>query len=299
MARLTAVTVTFNGATVWKPFLRCVLEQTHPDWELIVVDNVSTDGTRAMLAEIDDPRVLVIANDTNVGIATGNNQGIALARSRGAEAVLLINNDTEFGPALFADLEVSLQTTEAAAISPLITYYHSPDLVWFAGGVFDRYQGIRNIHVGDRRPIAAFPREPFRTEHAPACCLLIRSDVFDQIGSIDERYFVYWEDADFNWRMKLAGLPIYVDPQLRLAHKVSVSTGGALSNFTIRYYHRNQIVFARKFHGLGWTAYTLLAMTLAALARVALRGDRPHHARRRISAMIEGLGVPLSDARHS
>jgi GT2 family glycosyltransferase len=115
--------------------------------------------------------------------------------------------------------------------------------------------------------------------------------VFERIGMMDERYFVYWDDADFVWRARTAGFRLVLDPRAVMYHKVSTSTGGMTSDFSIRYMHRNQMLFTRKFHGPWWTAYTALEAMRDGVVRVLKGRDRPRQAVIRARAIAEGLRV--------
>lgn len=292
MPKIALVTVTYDSAGVWEPFMASVAAQTDVDWRLIVIDNLSRDGTRELLSRIDHPRVTVVLNDANVGVAAANNQGIAMALESGAERVVLINNDTEFGPDLLARLDRRMAETGADVISPLIPYHGRPDRIWYGGGSFVWLFGIMNRHDHADAPLSVVGTAPFRTDYAPTCCTMIDRHVFERIGLMDERYFVYWDDTDFMWRMKRAGLRLVVDPGAILLHKVSASTGGALSDFTIRYYFRNQMFFTRKFHGWVGTLYTALTSVAVGAARLVLKGERPRHFYLRVRALAEGLAMP-------
>ena len=290
---LVAVTVTYNGLEVVDEFLTCTLQQQDIGFHLVIVDNASGDGTRARLATIDDPRVTVIFNDENVGVAAANNQGIAWARDHQAKRILLINNDTEFNDDLFARLDAQLTELGGDAISPLIPFHDVPDRAWFAGGSFVRWRGVMSYHDNYNAPVKTLPRGVQRIEYAPTCCLLIDAQVFSVIGMMDENYFVYWDDSDFCWRMSRAELTIWYDPGLTLLHKVSSSTGGSDSDFSIRYIHRNQMYFVRKFHSQFWLLYTMLVMTIKVLLRLLFSSETARQTRLRFAAMREGLAMPL------
>ena len=232
---IVSVTVTFNGATVLEPFLACYRAQENVDHFLVIVDNASTDGTGAILDAITDPNIVLIRNDHNIGVAAANNQGIEEGLRRGADRIVLINNDTEFGSDLLARMADSLNDNDASAVSPLIPYFDDPDKIWFGGGHFARRRGIRVVHDHEKQPLSVVGASPFAIDYAPTCCVMFEAAVFAKIGTMDERYFVYWDDVDFMWRMKQVGLKLVLDPTIRLLHKVSISTGGRLSEFSIKY----------------------------------------------------------------
>lgn len=291
MADITLVTVTYNAASVWAPFMASMLAQQGVDWHLVVIDNQSRDGTIDMLRAIDDPRVTLVLNDGNRGVAAANNQGIRIGLDRGSDRIVLLNNDTEFAPDLLARMAAQMDRLGADALSPLIPFFDAPDRVWYGGGSFERRRGVMNRHDHYHAPITAIAREPFATDYAPTCCVMFRASVFADVGMMDERYFVYWDDTDFMWRMKIAGKRLFLDPTTLFYHKVSVSTGGRHSDFSIRYNFRNQIFFTRKFHSAIWTNYTALASATVGLGRVAVGRDTPHHFLARLRAIREGLAM--------
>jgi GT2 family glycosyltransferase len=294
MIRIALVTVTFNGDTVWPEFHASLVAQQGVDWHLIVVDNASRDGTVSMVkaAAADDPRVTLLANADNIGVAGGNNQGTRLALDMGYERIALINNDTAFGPDMLARLAQTLDREDAGAVSALIPYYDRPDLCWYAGGHYSRLRGMLSLHNGQGRPLPT-PRQPFQTDYAPTCCVLFKADVFRTIGLMDEAYFVYWDDVDFLWRMKKSRVDILVDPGAVMLHKVSVSTGGRLSDFSIRFAHRNQIYFARKHFGIFYAGYVSGFTVIMGLARMLIAGDNWHQFRLRLAAVREGWRMAL------
>lgn len=291
-SRTAFVTVTYNGVGVWQPFYECLLAQNDANWMLVVVDNNSTDGIRDVLLAINDPRVTLILNTENLGVAAANNQGIKVAIHNDCDHICLINNDVEFNSDLLRNLRSKLEDLSVDAISPLIPFFDAPDRVWYGGGSFSRKRGVMVVHDHEGAPLSAIGSKPFITEYAPTCCVLFKRSVFEKIGLMDEKYFVYWDDTDFLWRMKQAGMRILVDPSVVLLHKVSSSTGGRLSDFTIRYVFRNQILFTRKFHGTAWALYSGSMAMLSGLIRIARNGDTVRHLSLRARAIREGFSMP-------
>jgi GT2 family glycosyltransferase len=247
--KIGAVTVTYNSGQVIDGFMASMLRQTHPDFALYVVDNASSDQTLERVGQHKDPRVSVIRNQKNVGIAEANNQGAEAALAAGCGAVLFVNNDTEFEPFLLEKLAAGMNEHVADMIAPKILFYDGRQVIWSAGGGFSPIKGYAGYHYG----VGQIDRGQFDVtrcvDHAPACCLLVRKDVFAKIGFMDSRYFVYYEDADFCYRAKRAGLKLIYFPSARLLHKASSLTGGPESEFSVRYCTRNQIYFMLKHLG--------------------------------------------------
>ncbi|MGP8173717.1 MAG: glycosyltransferase family 2 protein [Terracidiphilus sp.] len=259
------MTVTYNSGSVLPQFLECVFKQTHRDFILFVVDNASKDDTRRLLHKCEDERLRIVANPYNLGVAEGNNQGIRAALEAGCSCVLLINNDTEFNEDLFACLYVGLEENHCDMTTGKVFYFEPSDLIWCAGGWLDRKRLFCNFHYGkDEKDIGQYD-EARRVTYAPTCCLLVRRSVFDRIGMMDSKYFVYNDDVDFLYRCLKQDISLWYVPYAKLYHKVSSLTGGDDSEFAIRYMTRNRMYFLRKHlpvwqvllwgvHFLGYTA---------------------------------------------
>lgn len=267
MRRVALVTVTYNSAPVLADFLASLDRQTSTDWTLVAVDNDSGDATRAMLAEWRGPLHL-IANPGNLGFAAASNQGIAWARQNGFDAVLLLNNDTMFDADFLARVLDFQARSGAPMVAPAVTYADAPDRFWFADGGFTHLRGGFQAWMGEKpRPGASWT-----AEFAPACALLVDMQVFDRVGVFDERFFVYWEDADFCLRCRQHGLAVTVLAAPTIAHKVSALTGGT-SPFSTTMYHRNQMLLLRKHFGAARTWVQVPAIVAKITARYLLRRD--------------------------
>lgn len=265
--RVGIVTVTYNSAPVIQPFLRCALAQSQVDFRLYLIDNASADDTLARVDPAADPRIVLVRNPTNRGIAAGNNQGIHLAHRDRCSHVLLLNNDTEFGPDLLAGLLARMEAHGCDLIAPKMYFFDRPDRLWYAGGGFLRRHGYTSFSFGqgevDRGQFDAAREVAF----CPTCCTLIRMSVFEAIGLMDERYFVYWDDIDFLYRAFRAGLVTRYEPSLQLWHKVSSLTGGKQSPFSLYYGARNKVYFLFKHRPIPECLLTNLANYLYLAAR--------------------------------
>jgi GT2 family glycosyltransferase len=238
------VTVTFNSATVIRGFLKSLLRQDFHRFRLYAVDNASSDETLAQLEEFKDERIVVIRNSNNVGVAEGNNIGIRAALADNCGFVLLINNDTEFGPDLLDELVKGLGEYDYQMVVPKILYFDQPNRIWAAGGYFSRMRGSARHFGSDQLDSGKFDKSRF-VDYSPTCCMLIRSAVFAQVGLMDSHYFVYFDDTDFCFRARKCGVRLGYLPTARLLHKVSSLTGSE-SEFTIRYCVRNHVYYMFK-----------------------------------------------------
>jgi GT2 family glycosyltransferase len=291
--RIGVVTVTYNSAQVIEGFLVSLLRQTQGDFILFAVDNSSSDRTLEILKQQGDPRIVVIANSDNVGIARGNNQGIRTALEAGCDLVLLINNDTEFGTDLLEKLCLGLRDQHCGMIVPKIMYFDEPTTIWCAGGYFDRWRGYLPVHYGQGQvDLGQF--DHLRTvEYAPTCCMLVKKEVFLRLGLMDEQFFIYSDDADFCLRAKKAGLVLKCLASQKLRHKVSSLTGGVQSKFAVRQLTRNHIYFIRKNLGFWRSFFYLPAYEIRLFYKLLFRIIDWKGFSLRQSAFFEGWSLPL------
>jgi GT2 family glycosyltransferase len=257
-SKIGIVTVTYNSRKVVDGFLESVLQQTYTDFQLYLIDNCSTDGTVERISEYSDPRITVIKNGSNLGIAEGNNQGTEVALNAGSGLILFINNDTEFEPHLIEKLVRALKVQKCDLIAPKILFHDKQEVIWSAGGGFNRWKGYAGFHYGVGQTDRGQFDIPRLVDHAPACCLLVRREVFARIGLMDALYFVYLDDSDFCFRARRAGLKLFYLPSATLLHKASSLTGGPDSEFSVRYCTRNHIYFMLKHFGI-WKGLCYLA----------------------------------------
>jgi hypothetical protein len=243
--KIGVVTVTFGSAEVLPVFLASLDKQIYKNFVLIAIDNHSEDNSVDQLRAHSGCETIVIANDQNVGVAAGNNQGIRTAIGAGCEYVLLLNNDVVFGPELFSHLVAGLETNRCEMTTPLVYYYDRPQVIWCAGGAFQRWAGLRVRHRGADVPDRGQFNAPVRVSYAPTCCILFKREVFQSVGLMDEAYFVYVDDLDFLYRAWKANLTMFYLPDAKLWHKVSSLTG-AESPFSVRYNTRNRAYFSAK-----------------------------------------------------
>ena len=245
VSRMGIVTVAHNSDAVLPEFFDSVLSQTYEDYLLYVVDSGSTDGTQDRLRAISDPRLRCVLRQENIGFAAGSNLGIRMALKEGCESVMLLNNDTAFGPHLFQQLSDGLDRYNCDMTTPKMLYYETPNKIWAAGGHLNRWLGYRQRHDGENRQDDGRFDAPRRVTFTPFCCILIQSSVFEKIGYLDEAYFVYVEDVDYCYRAYRAYLSIWYLPHCRLFHKVNSLTGH-MSDFMVRYCTRNRIYYLQK-----------------------------------------------------
>ncbi len=206
------------------------------NYKIMLVDNGSVDGSADKLKE-KYPYIELIKNKTNLGFAAGNNVAIKKALQEGNDYILLLNNDTKVEPDF---LELLIKVIEkpgsTGIVSPKMMFFHEPDKVWFCGGY---YLPILN------KPAHAFNKQD-EIDWTSGCCMLIKKEVFNKIGLLDEDYFNNYEDVDFCYRAKKTGFGIKLIPESVIYHKFAASMGGKFSPFYTYYRTRNNLLFFKK-----------------------------------------------------
>ena len=294
MMELGVVTVTYNAATFIKPFLDCCLSQNYHNFRLIIIDNNSIDNTLELINNYSDKRIVVIINKDNIGYAAACNQGIDYLTKRDIPECLFINNDTEFDSNLFESLISSRRHFNANAITPRITYFDDPDKNWFAGGKIVFWRGFQGKHIGEGFKNNPLKVRPKWIEVASGCCVLFTLETFKKVGYFDPNYFVYFEDTDYFLRMNKLKLKLLYDPKISIKHKISKSTGGEKSDFSLKYYHRNQVYILRKNYHSVFLCIQIPIIVIKILARFLLRMDSYKQFRLRLSSISGGMKMIIN-----
>lgn len=250
MAKVGLVTVLFNSEKVLEGFFKSLSMQSFADYHLYIIDNSPNDQSAILINKLAaDHKVssfTYIPNESNVGVATGNNQGIELAVRSGATHTLLLNNDIEFyQPQLISDMVAYAEENNESMVVPKMIFFDNKK-VQAVGGKFLLYRGS-TIGIGEGMEDGPEYNTERYVDFAPTCYALINNEVFEKVGLMDEKYFVYYDDSDFMFRAYYDfGYKIKVLPNLHVYHKESSSTGGDRTLFSIFYGTRNRVYFIRK-----------------------------------------------------
>ncbi|HPM75806.1 MAG TPA: glycosyltransferase family 2 protein [bacterium] len=286
LPRAAIVVVTYNSAAHIDA-LAASLRADEPVGyrrELIFVDNASTDDTTARL-HTALPEAVVLINEANLGFGAANNRGAAEARARGAEFVAFLNPDTTVEPGWLEPLLHALRADpDLGAVQPLLVDGRDPQQV-VSGGNVVTFLGFGYMGGHGRRAdrVEAGLRG---CAYASGTCLAMRTEEFLACGGFDEPFFLYVEDQDLGWRLRLAGKKAATATAARVRHHYEFHKGAA----KFYWLERNRWIFlATHFQArtlalllpalliveLGLWAYFLFAGMAAAKARAARDFFRP------------------------
>lgn len=250
--KVAVILVNYNGRQYNMACIDSLLVQ-QGDFALriIVVDNASKDGSMRLIQERygTDTRIETVFLDDNYGFSYANNVGIRRAASWKADYFLLLNNDTEVEKDMLAQLLACAGRHPDSMIAPKICYSDHRDVIWSAGGAVSPV--IRKVrHIGlYQKDTGQFEQEG-QIAFATGCCLLLPGRVIEEAGYLDERFFLYYEDTEYSFRLQKKGIPIYYCPKARLYHKVGASSRGADSPLCAYYIARNWLLCNSMY--LGW-----------------------------------------------
>jgi GT2 family glycosyltransferase len=217
----SVIILNWNGRHLLEECLESVLSQAYPDYETIVVDNGSTDGSADLLRERRGERIQPILLPSNQGFAGGNNAGIRAARG---EYVILLNNDTVVDPGWLSALHgAALRHPDAGMFTPKILNYYRRDEIDNTGHLIypdGLARGRHRLEKDDGR----FDEEG-ETLWPSGCAGVYRKAMLEEIGLLDETFFAYGEDVDLGLRARWAGWDCYYVPDAVVYHKYSATTG--------------------------------------------------------------------------
>ena len=217
---MSIVLVCWNNKDYLGPCLNSLYEgELASSFDVVVVDNGSADGSQAMLRE-KFPGVLIIQNDHNVGLSKASNQGIEATKGR---YVLLLNNDT---------------LVNAPSLDALVTFLDDHPDAGAVGGTLLNPNGsiqasaskfpslLEEFFISTRLGAMIWPKIPDPRSSDVArvvdwlgsACLLLRREALDQVGLLDEEYFIYGDETDLQYRLKQAGWPVYYLPNVTTIH---------------------------------------------------------------------------------
>ncbi|HZJ31173.1 MAG TPA: glycosyltransferase family 2 protein [Vicinamibacterales bacterium] len=263
----SAVLVNYNSGGELRRALESIDRESAGPWEGVVVDNASTDGSERTAVAFESTQLL--RNRENVGFGRGVNQGVAACT---ADRILIMNPDCRLATGALPPLMAVLDADPRCAIaaprildpdgSPQGNARGDPDMLT---GLFGRTSTLRRslsgLDVARRNVITA--DAPTEVDWVSGACMLVRRDALASVGGFDERYFMYWEDADLCRRLRDRGYTILYVPGSSAVHQVGQSSRTARAS-SIRAFHDSAYLYYATHVAPGalnpkrWIAHALL-----------------------------------------
>lgn len=233
--KISVVTVNFNNAEATIKMLKSLADQLNAHFNVFVVDNGSDDSDFAVLkdyAESHQNSLQLLRSEENLGFSGGCNLGVKKALEIGSEWVILLNNDTLADKGFITHLSSILEPKEGVVGVPLDE-----------GGDTAYCGKIEWLKPALKHVYSVKSGEDF---YAIGGAVAIRREVFEKIGFLDEKYFLYFEDADFSIKARNAGFELKFLQEPAIRHQVSSSTKKLGSPTLLRYHYRNALYFNLK-----------------------------------------------------
>jgi GT2 family glycosyltransferase len=225
--KIFVILLNWNGK---KDTIECLasLEKIEsPSFYTVVVDNGSTDGSIAAIRSAY-PKVPITETKENLGFAGGNNVAIEWALEKGADWIFLLNNDTVVDPSVLKELlKASSEEPKPKVLGAKIYRYSDPTRIDHLGGRWNpQLAEFESLGSGTLDDGISYNKME-KVDYACGAALFIHRSVFEKIGLLEPRFFLFWEETDFCMRAKRAGFDTWTAPQAKIWHKVSSSfTGG-------------------------------------------------------------------------
>ncbi len=256
--RVYLIILNWNGQQDTLACLVSTQSIDYPALNIVVVDNGSRDDSVNAI-QVAFPEVTVLETGANLGYAGGNNVGIRHALAQGAEYVFVLNNDTTVAPDIIRQfLRVAQSKPDAAFISPRIYEADRPNTIYYDGGMWDwQTQCVRLLGKGNE-DIGQAGVSARETEIIHGCAVFFPVTTMSRIGLIDERFFLLFEETDWSFRAREAGLRNYVAPAAKVWHKGAASFGGRDTPLRHYFHTRNYLLWGERHLGRA-AFYRLLA----------------------------------------
>lgn len=243
--------INWNGYALTKDCLESLKALDYGNFKTVLVDNGSIDGSGEKLKN-EFPEIELLASPENLGFTGGNNLGLQWVLDHLFDYVLLLNNDTVVEPG-FLDPLVSFleQNPDYGAVQPKIMLEAERDKIWNAGGGYFKWLEMTwSVGIG-KTDEGQFDQEK-DTPWITGCAMLIRSAIIRKAGLLDNRFFAYYEDVEWSFRIKKSGFKLRYLPQSKIFHVAGgsskkIKTKEGIVPPIIHYYRtRNHLFLIRK-----------------------------------------------------
>lgn len=238
---VSIIVVNYNTSNEVLDLMASLEQSAYRDYEVILVDNDSPNDDLSLI-EAQYPSVRIIISKKNLGFAGANNLGIDAAKGK---YCLFLNPDTCVTPLFLEPLLKTLeQDPKIGLVSPKIKYYDSPELIQYAGtSRMSKYTMRSNSYSKHKEDNPENSSAKF-TGYGHGAAMMLPKAVIDDVGKMDENYFLYYEEIDWCERIHKQGYKVYYQADSVVYHKESVSIQKE-SPLKIFYLSRNRILFAK------------------------------------------------------
>lgn len=272
--KIAIIILNWNQKDYTLACLDSLMESDYSNYEVMVIDNVSTDGS-CEAVEKRFPSVRLIRNEKNLGLTDSRNIGVDHALRSSADYILFLDNDTIVDKDMVAELVQEAEKDKLiAVVTPKIYFYTDQNRIWALGGKVNFYKGqVSLLGHGEMDRGQFDSSRAIEVDYAIGCCSMIRSDIIKKIGKLDPRFY-YGEDTEFCIRAQRSGYKIMAVPKATMWHKDSRSWA---KNDDVKYIRVKAVTwvirkYARFYHWLFLFPHAFFSLTKIVL-REGLRGN--------------------------
>jgi GT2 family glycosyltransferase len=242
-ARVAVIVINWNGWRLSLACLKSLRATNNVSWHLFLVDNASTDDSRAHLVDLGDD-VTVILSETNGGWTGGNNLGIERALADGFDMFFILNNDAVVTSETLSVLaRYCAGQAKSPVLGPIQLDGEGANLD-FIGAYIDPKSGMPEMKVVEGVDRSQLPRV-YPTAFIRGAGLFARREHFDSVGLFDNRYYLNYDESDWCFRVRAKGYDVLMLNDAEIFHIGSASIGGGLSPLNVYFVARNSLLFAK------------------------------------------------------
>lgn len=268
------IILNWNSYTDTFECLKSLEKLNYPSFKIYLVDNDSHDNSfKQLISDNKEGKfnlnISFLQTGSNLGFAGGNNYAIREAYRHGFDYYWLLNNDTVVDKnSLYELIKVIEGDKSIGIVGSKILYFDSNE-IWFAGGEINKITGATK-HIGFRERDLGQYDVIKQVDYITGCSLLFRSSLLEKTGYMEEDYFLYYEETDWNIRAKLDGFKVLYVPMSIVFHKVSSSSGGDTNKapFIDYYFLRNRLVMTKRNKKIFYLAFCNLFIYFEALKSI-------------------------------
>ena len=241
--KLYIITINYNSSIHTIELIDNLSNSSFKNFEVVIVDNNSNIIEKEKLKVIKK-QAHIIYSENNLGFSGGNNLGIKYALDNNADYVMILNNDTIIDSKCLKNMMEYIVSTDCDAICPLILNYYNRDIINYAGGELVDYKGAIKIY-GLGKKISDEYLKTKKVSFAHGCCILMKANLWKEIGFMNDKYFLYFEDTDLSSKIRKMKKNLIYFPQSIVYHKESISTHKFSDNYQY-YFCRNRLLYIKE-----------------------------------------------------
>ena len=266
--KVACIVLNYNGLDITVQAVRSLRSMDYPSFDILHVDNGSTDGSAAAV-QAADPESILVRVEENQGPAGGLNLGMYAALEQDYDYLLFLNNDIEVEPNMLTEMvRVAESDPTIGCVGPKAYYYWERERIWSAGGIVRFKQSVTRERGDGEIDRGQYDRDD-EVDYATGCALMMKRSAVEAVGYWDPAYRFAAEDADLCMRARRAGFRSFFAHKAVLYHMVAY-TGGAYVAKRTFHTGRGGAIFTRRY-GTPWQKATFLGISTVALPAAFLR----------------------------